>query len=383
MKQQNMIWDSIFALFIISIALFLTYHQVFLTTERGKYASDTLQHIQIAKDLYMGKLYIPHPLWHLCTMWTSNILHISVELASVICSTLFLTLWSMLVLYVVKRSLDFRFELQYIIVSLMILIVGPLNIPWYDPIIFSGQGSPNVWHNVTLWAVKPFALLTILFVFKAIEDKSRFSYGLAALFLILSIFAKPSFVIMFLPSLFIYMLIYKSYRDKDFLNFYIFISLVSISILSYQYVHTFGSSGDSHIVFDFLGVWSLSSLNIPISIVLALAFPMFFALSQSHILNDKYILISWIQTFIALVYYSCLAQSGKYYADGNFGWSYVLAMSLLYLFSIVKFFQIYPNMIKIKRYLLLLLLILQVIIGLYFFIKVAEGYRVLAISFKF
>ncbi len=382
MKKENVIWDTLFLIFVIGVSYFLTYHQVFCTTETGKYASDTLQHIQFAKDYQKGTLYIPHPLWHLCTLYVGNIMHVSTETAAVLTSTLFLTLWGILVLYVVKSFLHFKYEFQYIFISVMILIIGPLNIPWYNPIIFFGQSSPNIWHNVTLWAVKPFALLTILFLLKAIDSKNNNLYGLTAIFLILSIFAKPSFVIIFMPSLFIYMLMVKLYRDKNFLTFFILLSIVSIAILGYQYLHTFTTS-DSHIVFDFLGVWSLSSQNIPMSIILGLAFPLFFTLSERKILNDKYILISWIQIVVSLILYTCLAQSGKYYGHGNFGWSYAIAMSLLYLFSIVKFFEIYSEMTKIKRYLLLLLLVLQVMIGLYFFMQIAEGYRVLFISIKF
>ncbi len=265
-----------------------------------------------------------------------------------------------------------------ILITLSIIIIGPLCIPWYDKIIFLGQGSPNIWHNVTLWTVKPFALLSMIFIIKAIQTEKNLYYIFTVLTLVTSLFAKPSFAIMFLPALAIFTLI-KKIKDKQFLIFYIILGTISVGILLYQFTHTF-SNGDSKVIFDFLGVWSQSTQNIPISIVLALAFPMFFVLLESKIIHDDYILLSWLQIFIGILFYAFFAQTGKYYAHGNFAWSYVLAMSLLYLFSIVIFFEIYKQLHIFKRYMLLSLLTIQVLIGLYYFVRILQGQHPLYIT---
>ncbi|MDQ7047615.1 MAG: hypothetical protein Q9M39_08335 [Sulfurovum sp.] len=241
-----------------------------------------------------------------------------------------------------------------------------------------GQGYPNIWHNVTLWSVKPLALLSIILLFKAVYSKKNLYYFLTTITVLTSLFAKPSFAIMFLPSLAIFGLIQKHY-NKQFILFYIFLSVMSIGILLYQFSHTF-HTGDSKVIFDFLGVWSQASRDVPISIMLTLAFPLLFVLVESKILHDDYILFSWIQIFIGILFYSLLAQTGHYYNHGNFGWSYMIAISILYVFSIIKFFSIYNDLNIFKRYILLSLLLTQVIIGIYYFEKVLQGQNPLYIA---
>lgn len=354
---------------IFASVSFLVYQQIFTDL----YESDTNEHIVLLyKYLYSAEsFYIPHPLWHYGVEATSTILHISIEYAAIVFSAFLVTLWTYLIYKIVYNR--FTMESSYIpvIITFTIIIIGPLCIPWYNKIIFLGQGSPNIWHNVTLWTVKPFALLSMIFIIQAIDTKKNLYYVFTALALITSLFAKPSFAIMFLPALAIFALI-KKVKDQQFIVFYLILGTMSIGILLYQFAHTF-NSGESKIIFDYLGVWSQSSQNISFSIVLALAFPLLFLFLESKIIYDDYILLSWLQIFIGIAFYAFFAQTGRYYSHGNFGWSYVLAMSLLYLFSIVKFFEVYKQIHWIKRYVLLFLLIIQVLIGIYYFVKILQG----------
>jgi hypothetical protein len=127
------------------------------------------------------------------------------------------------------------------------------------------------------------------------------------------------------------------------------------------------------IIFDFLGVWSLQSDNIPLSILLALAFPILLFFLNTEIIFDDKILLSWIMVFIGLFYQTSLAQKGKYYTDGNFGWSYMIAMSFLYIFSIIKFFEIFQKLEWYKKYPLLFLLIAQTVVGTVYFYGIFSG----------
>ncbi len=362
----------------ISIS-FLVYQQIF----SGLYGSDTDEHIVfLYKYFYdVDPFYIPHPLWHYGVFITATILRLPIEYAAVFFSASLVSLWIYLVYRVVKSKLANESFYKLTLITFSIIIIGPLCIPWYNKIIFLGQGSPNIWHNVTLWMVQPFALLSIVFVIRAINTNKSIYYLLTILAVIISLFAKPSFAIMFLPALTLFALILKV-RNQKFLIFYAIMGLFSVLILAYQFIHTF-NSGDSKVVFDFLGVWSHSSQNIALSIILALAFPMLLLLFEPKIINDKYILLSWLQVFIGLIYYTMLAQTGKYYMHGNFGWSYALAMSLLYIFSIIKFFEIYLQFHRIKKYILLSLLIIQVSIGIFYFIKVLDGQNPLYVAIFF
>jgi hypothetical protein len=338
----------------------------------SNYGSDTNQHIIILYHLiYEPDYYIPHPLWHYSVYYISKIFQTSIENAVPYVSAFYVTFWAYLVYYVVKIKIINLPSYLYPVITFFIVIIGPLIIPWYHKIIFLGQGSPNIWHNVTLWTVKPFALLSLLFLFSALHTNQYKYYFASIVASILSIFAKPSFIIMYLPALFLFSIINKHY-NKRFIFFIIILSLISILILYIQYLHTF-HEGESKIIIDFLGVWSRSSQNISVSIVLGLAFPLFFLLLHPSILQDESILISWLMIFIGIFYYAVFAQTGRFYSHGNFGWSYMIAMSILYLFSITKFFEVFKELKPWKRYTIFSLLVIQVIIGIYYFYKVLQG----------
>ncbi len=257
-------------------------------------------------------------------------------------------------------------------------MVGPLIIPG-DYIIYLGKGSPNIWHNITIWVVKPFAFLTIVSILIAIQANDSKYYFFAYILSVISLFAKPSFIIMFLPAIFLVAIINK-YFTKDFWIFYGTLALTSLIILLYQFSNTFSKS---EIIFDFLGVWSTNSSNIALSIVLGLAFPLLFVILNKKVLEEPLFQILWIQVFIGITLYALFAQSGKQYMHANFSWSYMIAMNLLYVFSIVRFACIYQKLTAVKRYLLSSILLIQVIIGTYYFIQILQGQHPIYISFFF
>jgi hypothetical protein len=355
---------------VFGTVMFLV-HQQSISVDR--YASDTQAHIIILyRVIYEPGYYISHPLWHIITFVLSKLLQISVENAAAVSSALFVTFWTYLVYFVVQTRLRPSIPLISLAVMLIVILVGPLCIPWYNKIIFYGQGSPNVWHNLTLWAVKPFALLSMLFFLRGLVEGQKSSYLYSIIFAIISIFAKPSFIIMYLPALALFGLLRHLYTHRDFLVYFVAIGVLSTAILAYQFLHTF-YHGESEVIIDLLGVWSLSSQNISFSIMLGLAFPLLFTLLEADILKDDSVLLSWIMVIVGIVYYAVFAQTGRFYAHGNFGWSYMIAMSLLYLFSIVKFFEIFHRIASWKRYPLLMLLLVQTAIGIFYLEKLLLG----------
>ena len=363
---------------IFILTAFLVHMQ---TVSIERYFSDTFSHIIfLYRFIYEPDYYIPHPLWHLVTFGISKLLFISVESAAAVTSAFFVTLWTYLAYWLVKKTLPRYSTWQHTLITFSIITIGPLCLPWYSKLIFHGAGSPNIWHNVTLWAVKPFALLSVWYTLKGIETSKTTTYVLAFMSAILSIFAKPSFIIMFLPALVIFALIKGTYKNPVFQRYFFLLSGISILILFYQYIHTFGAKEASHIIIDLFGVWSLASQNIGISVFLGLAFPLLLTLFKTDILNDNTILLSWIMILIGMIYYAVFAQSGRFYSHGNFGWSYMIAMSLLYLFSIIKYFEIYTSLSLWKRYTLMSLLIVQTTIGLDYLYKILLGQHPLYIS---
>jgi hypothetical protein len=356
------------------------YHQA---SSSEHYGSDTDQHIQfVYRVIFDPHYHLSYPLWHYLTYSVHYLFHIDMQHAAAFVSASLVSLWTALVYYVAQCHLPTWPLWKLALLSILITVIGPLCIPWYRKLIFLGQGSPNIWHNVTLLTVKPFALLTILFLLNALKDESAKYYYLSLLAALISIVAKPSFIIDFIPALILFALLTGTLVDKHFRHYLFLLVILSSMILTYQFLHTFYHA-QSHIIFDWLGVWSLSSPNIPVSILLALAFPLVLTFLHSEVLKDGGVLLSWLMIFIGMLYYMTLAQSGRFYSHGNFGWSYMISLSLLYLYAIIIYFQQYMKISQWKHILLNLILILQGIIGVYYFVKTLEGQNPLYISIYF
>ena len=382
----------IFFATVFATALFLVYNQVYNSGKTGPeglsgYESDTPEHIGVLNRFFEEGIAPPHPLWHILVKLFSFLTTLNVEWSAVIVSASLITLWSYLVFRVVAASLRPRRgmiarsdEPFYLFVTLVILTVGPLCIPFYDHIIFRGQGSPNVWHNVTLWTVKPFALVGMIATVLALRTQTTSYYAAALAAVFVSILAKPSFILVFLPALYL-LVLSRHYGSRRNLCFIALMTLLSGAVLLFQFMHTF--TGDSKIVFDFLGVWSLQSKNVVVSILLGLAFPLVLLRFHPQIMKNDYIFLSWVQVLLGIGLFAFFAESGSRYTHGNFGWSYIIAMGFLYLFSIVAFFKDYHAIGPFKRSILNALLGLQTMTGMYYLLKVLEGQNPLYISLFF
>lgn len=365
-----------FFIFYFFMGYYLCYHQVFSVGGLRGFASDTQQHIGILKSFFKGEYYLPHPLWHILTKGISEALFISIENAAVLSSSLLMLFWVILVYKLAEKVLkDFLKEQKLyrefllLSVTFVIAVVGPMYLPFYEVLIYKGQGSPNIWHNVTLWTVKPFALLAIVFSIEALKSQSVKVASWAILSTILSVFAKPNFILIFLPALVV--LIIFCYRNRFALFFFSVLSLFVGGILLYQFQHTYGHG--SEIIFDFLGVWSLKTQNIGISIFLAIAFPLLFLLLYQKAIESEFILLSWVQLSVGIMLFALFAEKGHKYFHGNFGWSYMLGLSFLYLFSILEFVKVFSTFVFWKKFLLSTLLLYQTCVGIYYLWKILQG----------
>ncbi len=359
-----------FYFIIFLTVLFLFSHQ--LPGNKG-YASDLGAHIAFVEPFFDGKIYIPHPLWHIAVHYMSY-LTLDEDFSAVLVSTLFLLIWIYIVqeiyLFFIgkeKKSIFLLYAFLFII-----FIIGPAYIPLLSKFIVTGTGSPNLWNSVTLITVKPFAILTVFFTILGLEKKRLIYYGLGAISLFLSIFAKPSFIIAFLPALVLYILLKKSF-SKENLIYVLILSLIAIGTLSYQFLHTYGE-GQSKIIISFLGVWSPFTSSVFISIILALLFPLVYTIfNLSHVKRNNYIFLTWIMTFISIIYAAFLAEAGARFYHGNFFWSYMISLSLLYVFTLIDYLKYHTDMKLYIKVILNSILFWQIAVGLFYFIKVMMG----------
>jgi hypothetical protein len=363
-----------FYFIIFLIVVFLISHQLDNPGDYSSYASDIGSHIFFVEPFFEGKVYIPHPLWHIFVHYM-NYITLDDKFSAAFVTALLVLLW----LYIVQSLYTFfvdqgKQDIYLYAFLFIVFVIGPAYIPLISKFIITGTGGPNIWNNITLFTVKPFAILTVFFTILGLEKKHISYYIFGAVSLLISIFAKPSFVIAFLPALVLFMIIKKFYSKENLIYFSI-LSLISVSALAYQFLHTFGEGeGKSQIIISFLGVWSPATSNVFVSIILALLFPLlYFIFNLKDAKKNNYLVLTWIMTFVSIAYAAFLAESGPRFNHGNFFWSYMISLSLLYVFSLIDYFK---NMVHIKPFIKLFLNIIlswQILVGLFYFIKIMIG----------
>ena len=219
-KYQNLYLTSLLIFSIIPWFFYLIYHQTY--SEVG-YMSDIKLHIEFAEMYFNNERYIPHPLWHIIVAFFKNSFSYSYEDASLLVTISFLIFWIILVkeifLYRIKNR---SIWINYIGI-MSILLTFSLFLPGITPYMYKGLGSPNIWHNVTLLTLKPIAFISMIMTLYALQHRQNYSYIVAFAFTILSIFAKPNYILMFLPALFLFMLIKKQKRTKILYFFYLYV----------------------------------------------------------------------------------------------------------------------------------------------------------------
>ena len=364
----------LFYFIIFLIVIFLISHQLDRPNDYSSYASDIGSHILFVEPFFEGKIYIPHPLWHIF-VHSMNFITLNEKIAAAFVTALLVLFW----LYIVQSIYTFfianeKKNIYLYIFLFIIFIIGPAYIPLVSKFIIAGTGGPNIWNNVTLITVKPFAILTVLFTILGLEKKYTPYYIFGTVSLLISIFAKPSFVITFLPALAVFMLIKKFYA-KENLIYFATLSFISVGALAYQFLHTFGEGeGKSKIIISFLGVWSPATSSVLLSILLALLFPLFyFIFNLKDAKRNNYLILTWIITFISIAYAAFLAEDGPRFYHGNFFWSYMIALSLLYVFTLIDYIKYLADIKPSIRILLNMILLWQIAVGLFYFIQLMLG----------
>ncbi|MEA3455517.1 MAG: hypothetical protein U9R26_03330, partial [Campylobacterota bacterium] len=355
----------------LNLALVFVVSYSFISMQvSGMIASDIGLHMSYIKEV-VGELSYTHPLWHMGTHYLSRLLGVDYGISAALLTASLITLYAAII-YKIAQSLDSdpESEAKWYLVTMIALTIGPFFLVNYYSRIYMGAGSPSVWHNVTLTTVQPLALLSVFFTIKFFASNSLKYFILAVAVTMVSIFAKPNFIIVFLPSLVVYMLLRKNF-DKRQLQFAFITILFSVAILAYQLMslQESNSKDGSSMIIDCLGVWSKYTPSVSASIAMALGLPFLISLfNYSSVKKNEYIKFTWLLVLFSTILFACFAESGKRYIDGNFSWSWMISLSLIYIFTIIEYFKQYFTMPGIVRYPLLAMMLYQVYVGWYFVI---------------
>lgn len=270
------------------------------------------------------------------------------------------------------------------LISLGLILAMPLPNWWKPDEIYIDKIAPNVWSNATVILTMPFAILLFLSALRWVEAFTLKAFMWLTVFSLLSVLTKPNYVLAFFPVLGSVILIKtaveRSTETLRALLLYIVLVLVVSCVLYIQYLDTTTTGGwadpaaskeANHIILAPLAVWSLYSPNIPASFLLSVAFPLsVLALYFKEVRHDVRIAWAWATLGIATLQYALLAEAGKMFPDGNWGWASNIAMYILFLVSAAVLVS-QPR--SPRFYFVATVFGLHVLSGIYYYIRLALG----------
>ena len=237
----------------------------------------------------------------------------------------------------------------------------------------------NVWHNPTTVAVMPFALLLFYFGFLTLKERTLRNFLALAVILILNFFTKPSYILAWIPAAFIFFAFFKVGEDDELkLNLSLKRVLLACAVIIPALAGLFLlksvtksvkenvifslpfalQSHLMHIEFDrylnfmaerllgrsfdaIAGSWQTFWYIVfykPLTLACGLAFPLsaFFVSKRK---KDGMLLFAWLALFVAFAIGYTLSQDGAHRTHLNFTWQIPVAVSALFLASLLNFFS--------------------------------------------
>lgn len=224
---------------IISMALVILIfspvlaHQVTLNSDYGAHLS-FIQHLLDEGDTAGFISTVPHFLFHIAVIavyWLlsgiATLQNAAFMVALLLYKILFLVIYLMFRAYV-GRPQTFLAVVFYSGFTLVLMLVMPVNfLTPEEP--YLGYVATNVYHNPTMVVLKPLALLLFFLALNALRALSSRRISELLIYTgvtVLCIFAKPSYVVVFLPAL-VLVMVYR-YWVKQPVNWFLLIGGIMI-----------------------------------------------------------------------------------------------------------------------------------------------------------
>lgn len=324
----------------------------------AEYPSDIRAYLQTMLGIDSGYDF-PYPLYFMLGRFF--LLFTNVAVASALAATILNSLAVMILFYFMDKYLRecgrktvfgeytvfFTMFMTYsmFFVSMLYLTDGKK----FDglPYRYLGIFSPNPYHNTTYFATRPFAILAFFLYVRILDyyeektDVKEFIwFGIS---LLLTTLTKPSYTLILVSTAGLLML-YRLFRSKwkTFRRaFYLGLTFVPTFVtLLYQFGGVFGrrshaGAGGGIGIAPGL-VWRNFALNIPLAIVLAMAFPLVvLILHTKEIKKNTLYRFSWLQWFVSMMEFLLLCERGDRIFHANFSWGYMHGIFFVFVTSLL------------------------------------------------
>lgn len=247
--------------------------------------------------------------------------------------------------------------------------------------MYLGRLAPIAWHNSTTIMVFPFAIWLFwkqLKVFDVSYKATRKDIQILTLLVIGNILIKPSFIFVYIPVTFFFLLNkIKVEGIKRFLFNLVPIITGGLFIVVQYFLIYFLQKGSiqeepSSVVISapfeafslFVPLWYL-----PVAFVLSLALPILSIILYREILKYKPFIYSLMLTVAGVALSACVMESGPRMLHGNFMWQNIICTFLLML-STVSFLASRFHDLKSKRTIALLaVFLIHTLSGILYLVK--------------
>ncbi|MEG2316593.1 MAG: hypothetical protein RSC91_10255 [Clostridia bacterium] len=327
--------------------------------EFGFENTDLYLHAMIAHDFNFADLHsitsrLAYPMWHLCVSALYQLGMPLVWASAAICA-----LCKALALLLTQRLLTGATDGKVrqgtlTLVSLALVTLTPLCLPWLNPQVYSGVGSPNVWHNPTQLAVTVAMLLCVPWLMHCWYAFERGLDGgkpvllpwwkivvLSAL-LMLSLACKPTFMQALIPAAFV-MYAVELVRHRTQWRYFGQIVLAFLPAVAYfllQYLYYTG------VVVEYtsgveIGITWESFEYMMRGVLLMSAFPLYAVLlcRKRGILKDRMLVLALWMTLFSVVEGMTFRETGMRLGHGNFTWAANSSSCLLWVAAMGAFLR--------------------------------------------
>ena len=234
-------------------------------------------------------------------------------------------------------------------------MVMSLCVPWINPTVYYGIGSPNTWHSPTQLIAMVMMLLCVPYAAHCYAEFERLAplHGAQTLLpwkkaaalgslLFLSLLAKPTFMQAFLPAAGIFLLAqwWRHPQNSRFFGQIILAVLPAVLFMVVQYMYYFGiivpSQGSMALEVSLQKV-----LQTLVATLLIQAFPLYVLLTCTKPRDFKSPLLSLtlLLDAVGVLEFLLLGETGRRAADGNFGWGMMGGALMLWIVAMILFLR--------------------------------------------
>ncbi len=321
------------------LALSALFASLCIVAARQDVYGDFAQHAGFSERMAGGAETPSHFLYHLLIV----LVHAATSLSPLLSG--YIVIW---VAAAVAFLLSYRFlsrgittlpRASFALACLALFLYHPLPIAYpFDRHLYFGYVSANVYHNPTILLLRPLALLHFVYLTR-LMGRDRVS-GRQLLLLgsltVLSLLAKPSYLLSLAPALLVIWLAARSRRGlpRRVNSQVVFLSTLApaAALLAAQFAHTYMSRDGAGVGITPLALFTLRS---PLSTLVpklaaSLAFPLIVILFFPGRLKDRTdFRVAALNLIFSLIYNYGLVENGDRFAHGNFTWSSQIALFLL------------------------------------------------------